>query len=940
VAAYYASTFEEGLTACGVLVKVREGRPIHVEGNGEDPHFQGKAPLRAVADLLGLYDPDRLRGPLVDERPSSWPEAMARVIPALKEAAGSKRPVLLLTHAVLSPSRRALIEDLQKVLPGLRHVAWEPAASDAEAAASRAAYGEWTVAKTHLDKADVILSLQADFLGTDSSAARAAREFSERRAAGRSPTEPSRLMSRLWVAEGPMSLTGASADHRLRVRPSQAARLCFALARALHEVHGVALPQGVSAGVLKPFDLDALAGELSLDAGLLRSLAADLTKAGKAALVLAGPALPPEAHVAACLINSMLGAEGSTVEAGQSPALASLAEFRGLLEEAARGTFAAAIFWGVNPSYAFPLPDLWKVAAAKIPLTIRIGLHDDETAKDCDVVLPENHWLESWGDFEAAAGLLTLRQPAIGALHDTRQAEDVLLEVARGLGAQAPQDYSSYLKGRWEKEIHGPHSLPSVSFEQFWSSALHDGVYRDGVYRDGVYLRPVPARGPREIKAAAVLDAVGKADGAKSAAGDLELVLVPGSGVHDGRHASNPWLQELPDPVTKVTWTNPVSVSVEDAERLRIRDGDVLRIEAGGSAVEAPAFVQPGQASGVITLALGYGRRTGKVAEGIGANAYPLADVSSAAPLLRLGLKVTPTGRQRPLPTTQEHHRMEGRDLARAWSLAEYEGKQKGRDGRGHDPEHEHVLHSLNSERKHSSPKWGMAIDLSACTGCSACVVACQSENNVPVVGPEQVLKGREMHWIRIDRYYEGDPRDPRVLHQPIPCQHCDDAPCEIVCPVNATTHSPDGLNQMTYNRCVGTRYCANNCPYKVRRFNFLDFTSTKREPETLAFNPEVTVRPRGVMEKCTFCVQRIEDGKGRARAEGRSIKDGEIQPACAVACPTRAIVFGDIADPESAVSKASAGDRGYRLLEEFGIRPSVTYLARLTNPAGKEGGT
>ncbi|MBN2337150.1 MAG: 4Fe-4S dicluster domain-containing protein, partial [Acidobacteria bacterium] len=412
---------------------------------------------------------------------------------------------------------------------------------------------------------------------------------------------------------------------------------------------------------------------------------------------------------------------------------------------------------------------------------------------------------------------------------------------------------------------------------------------------------------------------------------ELELVLSPGTGVYDGRYGNNGWLQELPDPVTKVTWGNPLLLSPEDADRLRLEEGALVELSAGGAALEAPVIVQPGQAPGVASIALGYGRRTGSVAAGIGVNAFRLADSRSGSPCLVPGIRILPAGKGKrgAVVRRQTHPRMEPRRPVQSWTLAEFAA---GAGRAGHHPE-AHATASLIPKRDYPGQKWGMAIDLSACVGCSACVVACQSENNVPVVGPEQVALGRDMQWLRVDRYYQGDPKAPRVLHQPMLCQQCENAPCEIVCPVNATTHSPDGLNQMAYNRCVGTRYCSNNCPFKVRRFNFFDYTSMKREPETLVHNPEVTVRPRGVMEKCTFCVQRIQEAKQRAKGEGRPLADGDILPACAAACPASAIVFGDLNDPASRVSRLAASERGYHLLEDLGIGPKVTYLADLVNP-------
>jgi molybdopterin-containing oxidoreductase family iron-sulfur binding subunit len=925
VAAYYASTFQEGIVTHGVLVKTREGRPIHIEGNVEHPVSRGKTSLRAIGDLLGLYDPERLRAPSHKGVRSTWEEAEKALVRALSDARLMNKGVLLLTNAVVSPAQMALINDLRLAFPGLHHAAWEPSAPQSELQASKALYGKAILPGLHFDRADVILSLQSDFLGTDANAPVYIKDFAFRRSISR----PTDSMNRLWVAEGSMTLTGANADQRLQVRPSGMAALSFTLIRLLNELHFIPLPSDLKPEDLKPFALEPMARRIGVDPSMLGILAGDLARARTSALVLAGSALPPEAHIACHALNTMLRADGNTVDiasAQASPEMLSIAEMRNLLVDAAQRKFAVGIFWGANPAYAFPDRTVWKNAIVGIPQTYRIGLYEDETALDCEWRLPEHHWLESWGDFASAPDFISLRQPAIGPIHDSRQTEDLLIACLQKMKIQTQPNYLEYLKYQWRAVVY---SLESPEpFESFWNAALHDG---------GVSRKPEqPA--PLMMNAAAIRQALASSIRNESTASDtdVELILSPGAGVYDGRYANNGWLNELPDPVTKATWGNPILISANDAERLQIKDEDVVRISNGMETVEAPALVQPGQTPGVAAMAFGYGRRTGNVAAGIGANVYPLINFSSNSPYLIPGIKIArkEDHERRAVPRRQTHDRMEGHDQIRSWTLEDFSRKVKEAG-----PEERRIA-SLIPDQKFTGYKWGMVIDLSACVGCSACVIACQSENNVPVVGPERVMRGRDMQWIRIDRYYEGDLRNPSVLMQPLLCQQCDNAPCEIVCPVNATTHSDDGLNQMVYNRCVGTRYCSNNCPFKVRRFNFFDYTSMKKEPENLVFNPEVTVRPRGVMEKCTFCIQRIQNAKQQAKVEGRPIRDGEIQTACAAACPAGAIVFGDLNDANSRVSRLSKMSRGYRMLVELGVRPSVTYLADISNPAAGKGKT
>ncbi|MEI6593002.1 MAG: TAT-variant-translocated molybdopterin oxidoreductase [Holophagaceae bacterium] len=891
VANYYASAYQEGRRVYPVLVKTREGRPIHITGNDEHPGVKGKTSPRAMADVLRLYDPDRLRAPKADGRVVAWPEAESRLHAALRGAKAAGKPVLLFTGAVVSPTRKALLADLKAALPTLQHLAYEPAAGDGAEEATRASYGQSVEVLPRLAKAKVILSLGADVLNGEDPEALAAWGAQRRLKTAKDP------ISRLWVLEGPLTLTGTNADQRLPVPPSRLAAVAFALAREL-AAHGLKLPAGA--------DLSALPAGLpkgvDLPAATWSGLVKDLQHAGRNAVVLCGAQMPAEAHQAAHLLNAMLGSEALALVPAEP--LATVKDLEAAVQAMAAGQPAVALFWDVNPAYTYPRAAAWKAALAKVPFRAWIGLVEDETSAQCHLALPEHHWLESWGD-ATTPGTAVLRQPTVGALYDSRQGEDVLLGALRALGASAAEDGHAYLRARWEQGV-----LQGASFEQ----ALHDGLVKSSVSP------AAPAFRGASVAAAAKRATQPSAEG-------LELVLFPGFATFDGRHANNSWLQETPDPITKMTWDNPVSVSVQDAKALGIQEGDFVTLALEGTTLTVPAVIQPGQAKGVLALALGYGRTSGNVAKGVGNDAYPLLGLDPTTANVRPGVRLAKGVGRKDLSRTQSHHRMEGRDLVRSLTMDEYAHNPQGHH---HMPE----LVTLYEEQKFPDHKWGMVIDLAACVGCSACVVACQSENNVPIVGPEQVAKGREMHWIRIDRYYEGELENPKVVHQPMLCQHCDSAPCENVCPVNATNHSPDGLNQMAYNRCVGTRYCANNCPYKVRRFNFLEYTAYKTEPETLAYNPEVTVRPRGVMEKCSFCVQRINDVKIRAKGEGRSVQDGEVTTACMAGCPSDAIVFGDLKDPKSRVAQLVGISRAYRVLEEVGAKPAITYLADLRNPA------
>lgn len=906
VANYYSSTFPEGDRSYSVLVKTREGRPIHVTGNDEDPQSHGKTSLRAIADVMGLYDPDRLRAPTHGGRASTWAEFEQALGPLLQQAKREGKPVLLLTGASDSPTRDTLINELRSQLPSLDHVVWEPARGDAEQVAAQAVYGGPVRARLRLAQAKVIVALGADFLNGDDPAAVA--DFTSQR----TPNEPVNDMNRLWVFEGPLTLTGGNADHRFNVRPTRLAAVAFAIAAELHSRKGFNLPAGVE---LVPVPKD-FAQQQGISPEAWETLLDDLTRARESALVIAGDAMPADAQIAAHLLNAMLGSRCvQVVPASRRATLDDIAQTIARLDA---GQYLAAIVWGANPAYAFPDSSRFSAALAKVPNRIWIGTIPDETAALCEWNLPENHWLESFSDHGGPARL-TLQQAAIAPLYDTRQAEDVLCFGLRALGVANVSDFQTRLRERWQRELY-PSDSP-VPFERFMNSVLHDGILQ----------RDVAEPEQPRFQATKLSDLARRAF-EKGTEEGFELVVHPSTQLHDGRYANNAWLQELPDPVTKNTWGNPLTISVEDAKNLGLQNGDLAELAVDQTRVTLPVLIQPGQTAGVLSLALGYGRATGSVARGVGKNAFPFlsldgntANVRSRAALKKLGGSVR-------LPLTQRHHRMDGRDIVRSLTLSEFGTAAT-------QPRKKVQLTTLYAQQAFPDHKWGMVIDLSACTGCSACVIACQSENNIATVGPEQVERGREMHWLRIDSYYEGSESNPKVVHQPMLCQHCDHAPCENVCPVNATNHSSDGLNQMVYNRCVGTRYCANNCPYKVRRYNFFDYTSETTEPASLKYNPEVTVRPRGVMEKCSFCVQRIEDARVRAKGENRKVRDGDVVTACAAACPSGAIVFGDLKDAESRVAQLSESKRGYKVLEELGTRPAVTYLANLRNP-GRAGGS
>ncbi len=905
----YATAMELGGAALGLLVTSYDGRPIKVEGNPLHPGSRGAASALAQASLLGLYDPDRskqvLRRDGGQTLVSSWDEFAAFAGPhfaALRASRGAG--LVVLAEASSSPSLARLRAAFAQAFPAAGWFEWEPLAGDHGRAAAARLFGQAVRPQLHLDRADVVLCLDADPIFSHPDAVRHAREFAARRRAADG------TMNRLFAVGPAVTLTAAAADHRLAV---PAGRVVGVAARLLVELRrlGVAVPGA-----------DAFAAVATADpneAAFAAAAARDLAAARGRGLVVAG-ASPAPAHEVAALANLALGNVGETVvytrdgEAGAVPAAGGLAEF--LAAAAGAGT---ALLLGGNPAYAAPPELRFAERLAQVPVRIRLSEYEDETSRLATWHLPRAHYLESWGDARAWDGTYSVQQPLIEALYGGRTALDI---VALTLGGSAPSAYEIV-----RATLGG---LAGGVLEDAWRSALNDGVLAGSAFPAvAVALTGRPASVP---------------PAAAATAGGFEAVFTADASVYDGRFANNAWLQEMPDPLSKVTWDNAALLAPATAAALGVGRGDVIKVASGGRAVEIAVFVMPGQAEGTVVLPLGYGRTAaGSVGDGVGIDVYPFRP--AGAPEFVAGVTIEKTGRHHVLACTQDQHPVdrvgyEARgqriaELIREGTLAEFLADPEFVRKMDEQPASAPIFASPKLTGEH---QWAMSIDLSACIGCNACMIACQAENNIAVVGRDQVIRGRAMHWIRVDRYFSGKPATAKVAFQPMACQQCENAPCEQVCPVGATMHSDEGLNEQVYNRCVGTRYCSNNCPYKVRRFNFFNYFKNVPESEKLVFNPEVTVRGRGVMEKCSFCIQRIEAVKITARNERRPVRDGEIVPACAQTCPAQAIVFGDIKDPASRASRLRADKRSYAVLGELNTKPRLTYLAKLRNPSGKVG--
>jgi molybdopterin-containing oxidoreductase family iron-sulfur binding subunit len=895
---YFASSFELDGYNNGVLVESHTGRPTKIEGNPDHPASLGATSLFAQAAVLSLYDPDRSQAVRHINRIRTWQafvDDTQRGLKALNALDGAR--LRILTGPVTSPSLAARIESTLEANPKARWHQYSPIGQSSERAGSEIAFGEHLATRYDLRKARVVLALDSDFLNSGPGALRYARDFM----AGRRVRSVSDTMNRLYVAETTPTGTGAVADHRLPVPAAEIDRLALALAAAI----GV---QGAS-----KVELDS-----SLD-GWLQAAAKDLMAHPGAAAVIPGEQSSPEVHALVHAINDTLGNVGATVqysapiEARPSDLVSDL---KTLTEDMSAGEVDVLVVIDANPVFDAPSDIDFKAAMLNVSRRIHLGLYDDETGELCHWHVPRAHDLESWGDGRAFEGTVSLRQPLIEPLY----------------GGKSPLEFLAVLLGEEERssreilEEYWTNGASALSVTD-WRRAVHDGFIADSS-------APALSATMRQGSVTQISRTV-----TANYKPGLSLVFRPDPTLYDGRFANNGWLQECPKPLSKLTWDNAAVIGPALAAKLGVSNEQMVRIDVGDRSLEAPVWIQPGQADQTITLHLGHGRtRAGRVGNGTGFNVYPLR--SSDTFWQASGATVTPlTGtyalastqlHQNIAPTNLEGQEAEKRHLVRSASLDDFH----------HHPEFaKHVTHgptedvSLYPPYEYNGYAWGLSVDLSACTGCNACVIACQSENNIAVVGKDQVQLGREMHWIRIDRYFQGDLENPEIHHQPVMCMHCEQAPCEVVCPVAATTHSDEGLNEMTYNRCVGTRYCSNNCPYKVRRFNFLKFSDYETPVLTLMRNPDVTVRFRGVMEKCTYCVQRINQARITAETEARSIEDGEIVTACQQVCPTEAIVFGDLNDENSKASKLKASPLDYGILEELSTKPRTTYLARVRNP-------
>jgi molybdopterin-containing oxidoreductase family iron-sulfur binding subunit len=924
---FYASTCAGCSAGCGLLAKVRDGRPVKLEGNPQHPVSLGGLCATGQANILGLYDSHRLQHPLKDGRRSSWADVDREIQAELASIRDKRGAVRFLTGTITSPTTRATIQEFLKGFSDARHIVYDPLSNSALLDAHKQTHGVRTLPRFHFDKAEVIVSLDADFLGTWISPV----EYNADYRAGRDLE--AKHVSYHVQFEQRMTVTGSKADRRFAVAPGEMGLLLTHLGQRVAEKAGVSFGSG------KP-------ESSSVDPVFLDELADRLWHARGRSLTVCG-ANNLQQQLLSNYLNHLLGNYGATLDI-EKPSMQSQGndkELGELLAELDDSKVDALLLCGVNPAFDLPGGESLAEALQKVRLLVSFAQRVDETAALARYVLPEPHYLESWNDAEPVSGLASVSQPTI---HPFGEARSLVETIATWNGK--PKPAYELLREHWKAQVF-PRQKKELTFDAFWDRAVHDGFAE---------VEPLPIK-TKQFNAQAISPIL---KGQRLESGAFALVLYPTVAMLDGRNAYNPWLHELPDPISKVTWDNYASISPAAAQGLGLKDGDVVRLQSGtGPAFELPVCIQPGQHNQVIAIALGYGSKLSARFAKVGPQwldaVVSVGDKGlvglNAAPLLRFSggvlqydgapVTVSRTGRQRELASTQSHNTLTvpkkltppgsgARAIVQETTFAAYL-----KDPHSGVEDHEEKEDLWPTDHPYSGPRWGMVIDQNACTGCSSCVIACQVENNIPVVGRDEIRRNREMHWLRIDRYYsETESGQVEVAYEPLMCQQCENAPCETVCPVLATVHSEDGLNQQVYNRCIGTRYCANNCPYKGRRFNWFNYAHDD-QLQNLVLNPDVAVRSRGVMEKCTFCVQRIQEAKIEAKRRGEKVADGAVQTACQQSCPAQAIYFGDLNDPNSQVSKMMANPRRYRVLEELNVRPAVGYLTIVRNrpQEGKE---
>lgn len=950
VPTYYASTCTGCGSACGILIKTIEGRPIKVDGNPDHPVSRGKTCSVAQASVMNLYDPERLKNPV--ERPDKltsneiqWSAADEKIIAQLKSAASSGKEIAVIAQTVSSPTAKKALDDLAKAYPTVKVYSFEQYDDSARRNAYEKSYGTRNLPVVRFDKANVILALESDFLGSEPDKIENAMMYVKNRDAFGGE------FNRLYSVEGNATITGMNADYRIILRTDAIEEFVYALMIELIEREKVPTADPNLLNRLQKAGMSSFITKYNIKKETVEHLVSDLKKNKGASYVIAGSALPESTHIAVNLLNDALGNTALHAEDDTRVTVlphSAKSEIEALISSMKGGKVGVVVHYDSNPVYLLPKDMNYAEALKSVPLVVSLSEMENESTSASNIVLPVNSMFESWGDHQTRSGFMSLQQPVIAPLYNTRQKEAIILTWASGnKDAFNTELYHKYLQDNWKAGVLAAQNTDML-FKSAWNAGLNDGVVKVTAGTTAASLSSATPGSPTNITTTTGFrsDAFVNSTNIMTPSGNYVLMLTPNPNLGDGRYANNGWLQELPKPLSRVVWDNYAAISVQTAKALGVENGDMVKVTAPNGNLQLPAFVQPGVAEGVIAVQLGYGREVcGIVGKDVGFDAGALISKNyKLSPwLYNDSVSIEKTGEKHDLVSTVEHYNIEEpllKDIQfRRGIIQEGTYLQYKEDPDFIKKKHAGVnLESINEQYVHTGTKWGMVIDLNKCIGCGECVVACNVENNIPIVGKDQVKKNREMQWIRIDRYYAGTPEEPKTSFQPMLCQHCDYAPCENVCPVAATTHSADGINAMAYNRCVGTRYCSNNCPYKVRRFNYYNFRDHFRdavqeaESFSLMANPEVTVRSRGVMEKCTFCLQRIMEERSHAIRENRQVIGSNVKTACQEACVTDAIAFGDQNAKDSELHRLMNSGIGYGVLEEIKVKPNIIYLAKLRN--------